>query len=60
MDLIIRNAMVFGKREQEGSGIEGGRIVKVGKIGEKADEEINADGKLTSPAFIDPHIHRPE
>lgn len=57
MDLIIRNARVFGKKGKKDIGIKGGQIVKVGKIKEKAGEEIDVEGRLTSPAFIDPHIH---
>jgi dihydroorotase len=38
--------------------IEDGRIKKVAKnIGEKADKEINAKGKVVCPGLIDIHVH---
>lgn len=57
MDLIIRNALIFGERETKDIRIEGEKIVELGKIEGKASEELDAGGRLTSPAFIDPHIH---
>jgi len=57
VDLVIKNALIVGERGLKDIGVEGGRIVKVGKIRGGAREEIDAAGMLTSPAFIDPHIH---
>jgi len=57
MDLVIRNALIFGERKTKDVGIEKGKIVKLGEVKAKADEEIDVGGRLTSPAFIDPHIH---
>lgn len=57
MDLLIRNARIVGKKELADIGIQGGRIVKIGKIRAGARRMIDAAGMLTSPAFIDPHIH---
>ena len=61
-DLIIRGGTVV-----DGSGlpgvtadlaIEGDRIAKVGKLNnETAKQEIDADGLVVSPGFIDGHTH---
>jgi N-acyl-D-aspartate/D-glutamate deacylase len=37
--------------------ISGGRIVEVGRISARADEEIDARGKLVAPGFVDAHTH---
>ncbi|MBS3815771.1 MAG: amidohydrolase family protein [Hadesarchaea archaeon] len=57
MDLIIRNAQIVGESKKKDIGIKNGEIIEVGEINDDSSEEINADGRLTSPAFIDPHIH---
>jgi len=57
VDLLIKNARIVGRKALKDIGIEGGRVVKVGKIRARARRVINAKGMLTSPAFIDPHIH---
>lgn len=57
MDLLIKNARIVGRKALKDIGIEGERIVKIGKIRGRARRVINAKGMLISPAFIDPHIH---
>jgi len=58
VDLIIRNARLRGKEEFLDIGIEEGKIKTVAKkISGKATEEIDAKGRLTIPAFVNPHIH---
>jgi len=58
MDLVVRNARIRGRRKPVDVGIEGGRIVKIApRIREQARDVIDAMGCLTSPAFIEPHIH---
>ncbi len=58
MDLVIRNARLRGKEELLEIGIQAGKIVAVErKISGKAKEEIDAKGRLTTPAFANPHIH---
>jgi len=57
VDLLIKNARIVGRKALKDIGIEGERIVKIGKIRGRARRVINAKGMLTSPAFIDPHIH---
>lgn len=57
MDLLIKNARIVGRKTLKDIGIKGERVVKVGKIRSRARRVINAKGMLTSPAFIDPHVH---
>lgn len=58
MDLVIRRARLRGEETLKDIGIEGDRIVAVREhIEEKGTREIDAAGKLTTPSFVDPHIH---
>lgn len=58
IDYIIRNAKI---RERDGLvdiAIEGTVISKIAeKLKEPAKNEINAERKLVTPTFIDPHLH---
>jgi N-acyl-D-aspartate/D-glutamate deacylase len=60
-DLVIRNGTVV-----DGSGlgsfradigILGDRIASVGRISERGTDEIDADGQVVTPGFIDGHTH---
>lgn len=60
-DLVIKNGLVV-----DGTGmpayrsdiaISNDRIVKISHIDEPAKQVIDADGKMVSPGFIDPHTH---
>jgi N-acyl-D-amino-acid deacylase len=60
-DLVIRNGLVV-----DGSGlgsfradvgVVGDRIAFVGRIKERAAKEIDADGHVVTPGFIDGHTH---
>ena len=58
MDLVIRNARLRGEEELSDIGIQEGKITAIEKkISGKAKEEIDAKGRLTTPAFANPHIH---
>ena len=58
MDLIIRNAKLRNKEGLWDIGVEKGKIKAIANhLETKAAEEIDANGKLTVPSFIDPHIH---
>lgn len=57
-DLIIRNANMPDGRMGVDIGISAGKIAAIeGKIEAGAGEEIDASGRLISPAFCDPHFH---
>jgi N-acyl-D-amino-acid deacylase len=60
-DIVIRNGLVV-----DGTGaapfeadiaIKGGRIAAVGKVADSGVEEIDAQGKLVTPGFVDIHTH---
>ncbi|HET9609808.1 MAG TPA: amidohydrolase family protein [Acidimicrobiales bacterium] len=63
-DLVIRNGTVV-----DGSGapahppgtadvaVDGERITAVGTVGERGRREIDAEGKLVTPGFVDIHTH---
>lgn len=45
------------KLEKKDVLIKDGKIEKIGKINEEADQTIDAAGKIVSPGFIDIHMH---
>jgi len=61
LDLIIRNGRIVdgsGEPAFMGDvGIADGRIVAVGEVTDEAKQEIDAQGKVVAPGFIDPHTH---
>lgn len=58
MDLIIRNAKLRDKQILMDIAIKDEKIVEIApNLNYSAKKEIDAKGKLTVPAFIDPHIH---
>ena len=58
MDLIFRRANLPDGRNRIDVGIEGDRIVAVeAQLPATAAEEINAEGRLLSPPFVDAHFH---
>ena len=60
-DLIIRNGIVVDgtglPRYRADLAIAGERIAKIGRINERGHREIDADGQVVSPGFIDGHTH---
>lgn len=57
-DLIIRNANLSDGRKGFDIGLKDGRIAAIEKtLDATAGEEIDASGRLVSPAFCDPHFH---
>ena len=60
-DLFIRNGkIVDGSGEASFMGdiaINGDRIVKIGLIEDKGNKEIDAEGNLVTPGWVDIHTH---
>jgi len=59
MKLVIKNARIINPDQQLQADIliQNGVIDKIGKISEKADKEIEAQGKIVFPGLIDMHTH---
>jgi N-acyl-D-amino-acid deacylase len=60
-DLIIRGGTIAdgsGRPTRHGDvAIDGNRIVAVGEVEGSARREVNADGKLVTPGWVDIHTH---
>jgi N-acyl-D-aspartate/D-glutamate deacylase len=60
-DLVIKNGMVIDgsglPRYRADVGIRYGRIASIGRIRERGREEIDADGQVVAPGFVDGHTH---
>ncbi len=60
-DLVIRGGTIAdgtGKATRHGDvAIEGNRIVAVGEVGGTGHREIDAEGKLVTPGWVDIHTH---
>ena len=58
MDLIVRNARLRHRADPVDIGIAEARIQRIERrLGERAAYEIDAAGNLTTPSFVEPHIH---
>jgi N-acyl-D-aspartate/D-glutamate deacylase len=61
LDLVIRGGTVVdgtgAPRRRADIGVAGGRIVAVGDVSDRAVEEIDADGRIVSPGWVDVHTH---
>lgn len=58
MDLIIRRAQLRRTEGPRDIGIRGGRIAEIAPdIAARGEREIGADGRLVTPAFVNPHMH---
>ena len=58
MDMIIRRARISDEEPLMDIGITDGRIAAIEeKIEQQAEEEIDAEGKVALPGFIEPHLH---
>lgn len=60
-DLVVRNGLVVDGLGAEpvaaDIGIDGDRIVAVGAVAERGRRELDADGRLVAPGFVDIHTH---
>ena len=60
-DLVIKGGDVVdgsgGSRFPADVGVKDGKIAKIGRINERADQTIDADGQVVSPGFVDGHTH---
>lgn len=60
-DLVIRGGTIAdgsgGELFEADVAIKDGRIIAVGKVSAKGQDEIDAKGKLVTPGFVDVHTH---
>jgi cytosine deaminase len=57
-DILIKNAQLRGSAELEDIGISNGRITSIEKdISETAEFVIDAQKKLVTESFVNPHLH---
>ena len=58
LDLIVRQARLPDGRGPLDIAVKGGAVVKIApSIDEEARDEVDANGRLVSPPFVDPHFH---
>jgi N-acyl-D-aspartate/D-glutamate deacylase len=61
LDLIVRGGTVVDGTAAApvtaDVGVQGDRVVSVGRLNERARREIDADGALVTPGFVDIHTH---
>ena len=60
-DLLIKNGMVVdgsgGARYRADVGVREGRIAAIGRINERANRTLDAEGQVVTPGFVDGHTH---
>src|SRR5258706_132906 len=60
-DLVIRNGTIVdgsgGPRYRGDVGVVGDRIAAIGRIRERGAQEIDAQGQIVAPGFIEVHSH---
>lgn len=60
-DLVIKDGMVIDgsgmPRYRADVGVKEGRIARIGRISEPADQVVDAEGHVVTPGFVDGHTH---
>lgn len=56
-DLVVRNALLRGRRGLCDIAVKDGRIVEIGAVEGKGEVEVNAEGGLVTESFANPHLH---
>jgi N-acyl-D-amino-acid deacylase len=60
-DLLIKNGMVVdgsgGARYRADVAVQDGKIVRIGRLNDKAKQVVDADGHVVTPGFVDGHTH---
>lgn len=57
-DLLIRNIRVEGYADLVDLGVKDGRIAAIGtRLPGRASQQLDGDGSIASPPFVDPHTH---
>lgn len=60
-DLVVRGGTVYdgtGRDPREADvAIAGGRVVEIGRVTERGEEELSAKGCIVTPGFVDIHTH---
>ncbi|MEZ5409468.1 MAG: amidohydrolase family protein [Acidimicrobiales bacterium] len=60
-DLVVRNGTVVDgsglPRFRADVGVVSGKIAKIGRITDSGEQEIDAEGHVVSPGFVDGHTH---
>ena len=61
LDVVVRGGTLVdgtgGPRRTADVGIRGGRIVEIGRVAGRATRELDADGLLVTPGWVDVHTH---
>lgn len=57
IDLVIRDALLRGYEGYCDIAVEEGKIIKIGRVEDRGDVEINAEGRLVTESFVNPHLH---
>jgi N-acyl-D-aspartate/D-glutamate deacylase len=61
LDIVIRGGLVIDGSGSPGRrvdvGVQGDRIVTIGTVEDRGHREIDAEGRIVAPGFIDGHTH---
>ncbi len=56
-DLVIKNARTLSRDSPFDIAISEGKICEIGQFSRSSGQELDAQGKLVLPTFIEPHVH---